>query len=188
MPKKPRVELKCPNCKKMFEVLKSQAYKRKFCGHKCSTSGKFNSNYGKHPVAWNKGIPHSLETRRKLSIAAKNRIMPTGEKARNWKRGYWKTAMGYIGMMHNGKRMFQHKVFWERVNGKVPEGYVIHHKNGIKDDNRIENLEIMSHSKHSSMHHIGNKYWLGKKHSDETRKKMSESAKIRYKINKVDNS
>ena len=39
-----------------------------------------------------------------------------------------------------------HRVIWERVNGPIPEGMEINHLNGIKDDNRLENLEVVTHS------------------------------------------
>lgn len=34
----------------------------------------------------------------------------------------------------------------------------VHHKNCCKLDNRVENLELINPSKHSSLHDIGNKY------------------------------
>lgn len=40
----------------------------------------------------------------------------------------------------------------EYINRKLTEEEIIHHINGNKTDNRIENLEITNHSKHSKFH------------------------------------
>ena len=51
-----------------------------------------------------------------------------------------------------GTKRFEHRLVWERIKGKIPEGYVIHHKNGNKKDNRIENLELLSKDSHAKRH------------------------------------
>lgn len=45
---------------------------------------------------------------------------------------------------YNGNRTtrygFQHIAIWKKENGLVPDGYEIHHINGVKHDNRLKNL------------------------------------------------
>lgn len=51
-----------------------------------------------------------------------------------------------------------HRAVWEAAYGTIPKGYHIHHINDDKHDNRIENLELLSHSEHSKHHaeaHLG---------------------------------
>jgi hypothetical protein len=73
-------------------------------------------------------------------------------------------------------RVFEHIIVWEKANQKnVPKGHVIHHINGIKSDNRIENLQLLTVSEHTILHHSN------KKRSIQTRKKLSEKAKERFK-------
>ena len=46
-------------------------------------------------------------------------------------------------------RIFLHVYIWEKYNGPKPRGYDIHHINGRKTDNRIENFELIKHGLHS---------------------------------------
>jgi len=46
----------------------------------------------------------------------------------------------------------EHRIVWERHNGKIPKGFVIHHINGNGKDNRIENLQRMTFNEHMALH------------------------------------
>jgi HNH endonuclease len=37
-----------------------------------------------------------------------------------------------------------HRLVWRAANGPIPDGLVINHKNGVKTDNRIVNLELIT--------------------------------------------
>ena len=52
---------------------------------------------------------------------------------------------GYIRVpiSASGER-FEHRVVWEKHNGKIEKGMEIHHINGKREDNRIENLALVT--------------------------------------------
>ncbi|MDR2944054.1 MAG: HNH endonuclease [Methanosarcinales archaeon] len=63
-----------------------------------------------------------------------------------------------------------HRYVWEKSNGEIPEGYHIHHKNGNCQDNRIENLEMVSPTEHSAKHPFeGERLEKQQKHADKIR-------------------
>ena len=51
---------------------------------------------------------------------------------------------GYLCAKIKGKSWVQHRYVWEQHNGPIPDGMQIHHINGIKNDNRIENLALVT--------------------------------------------
>ena len=104
------------------------------------------------------------------------------DKASNWKGGTRKTAGGYRQLLmpehprsDKSGYVMEHIVVWEQETGMIlPPGFCIHHLNGDKTDNRIENLCVMLHKAHTVYHHTG------KKRSQETRNKISEARKKSY--------
>lgn len=55
----------------------------------------------------------------------------------------------------NGKTqsMLKHRFVWIQHHGSIPEDHCIHHINGDKKDNRIENLECLTRKEHGERHH-----------------------------------
>lgn len=104
-----------------------------------------------------KGQRLSEETKRKLSKKAKKRLK-NPQNHPQWKGGRCKHGAGYIQIRSpshprsNPKGyVMEHIVVWEQTHRKtLPRSMVIHHINGIKDDNRPKNLVAMPKRKHNN--------------------------------------
>ena len=58
----------------------------------------------------------------------------------------------YPAICLNGKNAHVHRLEWEKHHGKIPDGYIIHHKDEDKTNWNIDNLEMISRSDHIMKH------------------------------------
>lgn len=107
-----KIKKNCKQCKEEFESYK--VHNRIYCSKQCR--GK-DMNFLKSP----KGKNHY-----------------------NWKGGKTITTHGYIQLHVPGKKyQLEHRLVMEKYLGrKLKKGENVHHKNGNRQDNRIENLEL----------------------------------------------
>lgn len=77
------------------------------------------------------------------------------EKSPCWKGGrYINGGSGYVMVMvASQKYRSEHNLVMEGHIGRpLNKGEVVHHINGVKSDNRIENLQLMTISEHTKLH------------------------------------
>lgn len=135
------------NCKSISQKGKSTANKGRFSGTfvSCETCG---DRFYIHPSRFEKTKYCSLKCRNEdKNWGARMK----GEKNHSWKGG--KTKIGeYVYVIvaehpnghKNTKRVAEHRLVMEKkLNRYLNNNEEVHHKNGLKTDNRIENLELV---------------------------------------------
>lgn len=126
--------IKCLFCKKEFSAKPSEIKKgKKFCSIKCYTK-----------------MEKQIENTGRFKKGHKQK---QGKENSNWKGGRHENGYGYIVVLKpdhpyaKGRYVLEHRIVVEKILGRYLQPWEqVHHKNGKKDDNRSENLELWSRS------------------------------------------
>lgn len=147
------IKARCPKCDKEFE-----RYKNNYDGQEkpprwiaCSKS----CNFWLLMYIKRNGIPPELQAKIDISIGeVYDRPRNSNNQYVSW-NGYryikvsdhpWATSGGYV---------LEHRLVMERYIGRyLKPSEVVHHKDGDKLNNMIDNLELMSRADHARLHRL----------------------------------
>lgn len=114
-----------------------------------------------------KGKTHTKEAREKISLAHKGKVVSieTRKKLKEAQKlktsGHRKKRKdGYISVYFpahpkankDGYIPEHHLIMESHIGRHLKEDEVVHHINHVRDDNRIENLQLMTFKEHSALH------------------------------------
>jgi len=127
-------EITCEACGKVFREYNSnikayrtktgRTYHRRFCSHEC------RSKMNKGP---NNPLFKGQTKNRAGYIVIRGELVPEA----------------YKSMIRRGDAVLEHRLIMAQHIGRpLNDWEVVHHKNGVKDDNRIENLELHTNESH----------------------------------------
>lgn len=133
----------CKNCGKQMCTRTAHDRRKEMCSLSCNSLWR-NKHYIYNKDSWPRGTAH-----------------------RNWKTGKTMHSSGYVYLQtrghpraksHTGDYVMEHIVVYEQYHKCCMLKWgVVHHINEVRNDNRIENLQGMTLSKHVSYHNKNKK-------------------------------
>ena len=168
------VEIKCKQCGKTFLVKNYRKTTALFCSNSCKAKHNYDKNLrnidhsysignqyrkGKKPansfakghIPWNKGLKNihlSPASEFKKGQIGTNHL-PIGSIVERLERN---KLRNFIKIAEPNKWTYLYAYIWEKENGKIPKGYVLHHINFVSNDDRLENLICITRAEHINIH------------------------------------
>lgn len=165
--KRCRVEVVCPVCGKTFETVQSRIDARKSvgkslcCSRKCGFSPR-TKRITRSCAHCGKSITRRASEMRSEKSYCSRQCYHQG-RVLTMDR-YIKFHVGTRGI--NETTVREHRLIWEEAYGPLSPDMNIHHINGNKSDNRLENLMAVPMKKHMMLHNgwVMNEQgdWIGK--------------------------
>lgn len=174
----------CEHCGVEVETYPARAARAKFCSSRCRAiawnkakppaAGRPKTPEHRAKIAQarrdssfsTKGMTYQItESDRQRRAEHMNEVRPPvrrGAESPSWNGGRTRTPTGYI-MIHRplhpfaNKRgyVFEHRLVVEEADGVVlTPNQIVHHINHVTDDNRRENLRVMTYAEHSALHRL----------------------------------
>lgn len=147
----------CEQCGARFAREKSGARPIRFCGQPCyhlwkRENGADHGRFKPGHVTWNKGAKGL-----RLSPASE---WKKGQRGRNWMPVGAETIRAdkggklraFVKIAEPNKWRERAIVVWERDNGPLPSGYVVHHKDRNSLNDAPSNLQALTRAEHIAEH------------------------------------
>jgi hypothetical protein len=130
------IKVQCPNCKEYRWVQERYFNKENFSSWCCACQA---GKKGSDSHNWHGGKRHSVKGYIKIYVTPDS---------------------PFASMRHPDGSILEHRLMMAKHLGRPlkPEE-IVHHKNGIKSDNRLDNLEINTLSTHMSFHAKKKELW-----------------------------
>lgn len=143
---RPSIEKECQYCKKKF--ISKSLIERIFCQSKCKTAARRKSGIDNIEfeciVCNNKFMSNKYVSRLTCSQQCKlKQKSSTGEEGYIGRNGYRLISRPTHENSQKSGKILEHVFIMSTYLGRpLNKGESVHHKNGIRNDNRIENLEL----------------------------------------------
>ncbi|MFA6972896.1 MAG: HNH endonuclease signature motif containing protein [Gallionella sp.] len=174
----------CKTCGKKFLVFPftQKTGRGKYCSKKCFYQNKEHKEHmskimiGRRLSKATREKISRVQRGKKLSVATRQKIKVanSGERSANWKGGRQTSTQGYVlrycpthPNRIKGNFVAEHRLIMEKHLGRtLLSTEIVHHINGNKKDNRIENLMLFASDSEHLKHHMkkdGHIRWRKKK-------------------------